>query len=178
MLMIQPSKLASKKQIGTPSYLPAERAGNPKMPPWSVFSLQFWRSAYIHTCNFPAPCASQARACVLLQICCAVAVKGQDPRTTSSHCNTKSHFAFEDLTWNSTLTPHDSPHLIWALLASPQLIARHCSTFLIAWKLFTNLRSSVHGTALTVSTSQHYFVLHRLHKQLPSAIVHFKVYTK
>jgi len=132
--------------------------------------------------NLHAPCASQARTCVLcaklLQCCCPRRWPARDPG--AMQCQTNSflilHIAlFIPCTSHFTLALHlnsshlSSSHLISCLpirqLSSSWVYCKACT------KYFPVLLCT---TKLAQSTSQYYFALQSLQKLLPSTTTYYK----
>ena len=151
--------------------------------------------------NLHAPCASQARACVLcaklLQCCCPRTWPARDPGTMQT---LSSHFTFH--TPHSTLHTCTSSQLISSEPFSSHSMSSHMSAkFFLAifmsstdvyYKRLHKLLPSTTlyckactkhvpvrlcTTKLAQNTSQYYFVLQSLHKALPSTTLYYKACT-
>ena len=129
--------------------------------------------------NLHAPCASQARACVLcaklLQCCCPRTWPARDPGTMQT---LSSHFTLHSShpTLHTSHLHFISTHLIWALLISFHVFP-YVSSVLLGYfhvKYFPVLMSTTKActkhfpvllctTKLAQNTFQYYFVLQSLH---------------
>ena len=157
--------------------------------------------------NLHAPCASQARACVLcaklLQCCCPRTWPARDPGTMQT---LSSHFTLHSShpTLHFTLALHlNSSHLSSSHLIPCLPICQLSSSWLFSCQVLPSTdvyykslhkalpSTTVHykactkhvpvllcTTKLAQSTSQYYFVLQSLHKLLPSSTLYYKACTK
>ena len=116
--------------------------------------------------NLHAPCASQARACVLcaklLQCCCP---REHDLRTTPAQCNAKqtlsSHFTLHSS--HFTLALHTctsiSTHLIWALLISFHVLHKTRSSTTLYYKACTKYFPVLLCTTKLAQTTSQYWLM-------------------
>ena len=127
--------------------------------------------------NLHAPCASQARACVLcaklLLCCCPRTWPARNPGAMQCEANTflTLHIAFFTLhTPHFTFALHfNSSHLSSShLISCFPIICQLSSSWLFTCQLLCLLQK------LAKTTSQYYLVLQSLHKALPSTTVYYK----
>ena len=130
--------------------------------------------------NLHAPCASQARACVLcaklLQCCCPRTWPARDPGTMQT---LSSHFTLHSShpTLHTSHLHFISTHLIWALLISFHVFPYVSSVLLGNFhvKYFPVLMSA---SFVVQSSTGKCFVLQSLHKTRSSTTLYYKACTK